>query len=163
MATRGLNKVMLIGHLGRDPEVRYMPNGKAVANFSVATSESWNDKDSGEKKEQTEWHKIVVFGKLAEICGEYLSKGKQVYLEGRIQTREWNDKEGNKRQTTEIVVSDMQMLGGRGDDKGERPANSNKGSNQSKPQATPRQSSSSSEPPPQEEPPERGPDGDIPF
>jgi single-strand DNA-binding protein len=110
MARRGLNKAMLIGRLGRDPEVRYTPDGLAVANFSIATSEEWNDKSTGEKKERTEWHRIVVFGKLGEICGEYLSKGKQVYIEGRLQTRSW-EKDGIKRYTTEIVATDMQMLG----------------------------------------------------
>ena len=107
----GLNKVILIGNLGRDPEVRYTPDGAAVATFSIATSEEWNDRATGEKKERTEWHRIVTFRKLAEICGEYLSKGKQVYVEGRLQTRDWEDKEGNKRTTTEIVASQMLMLG----------------------------------------------------
>ena len=111
----GINKAILIGRLGRDPEVRYTPDGTAVANFSIATSEGWKDKDSGEKRERTEWHRIVAFGRLGEICGEYLSKGKQVYIEGRIQTREWEDKEGVKRYTTEIVASQMQMLGSRED------------------------------------------------
>lgn len=109
----GLNKVILIGNLGRDPEVRYTPDGTAVANFSIATSESWNDRATGEKKERTEWHRIVAFRKLGEICGEYLSKGKQVYIEGKLQTREWQDKDGNKRFTTEVVASQMLMLGTR--------------------------------------------------
>lgn len=108
----GLNKVILIGNLGRDPEVRYTPGGLAVANFSMATSESWTNKE-GEKETRTEWHRIVAWGKLGEICGEYLSKGKQIYIEGRIQTREWEDKEGNKRYTTEITASQMLMLGSR--------------------------------------------------
>ena len=108
----GLNKVILIGNLGRDPEVRYTPGGLAVANFSMATSETWTNKE-GEKETRTEWHRIVAWGKLGEICGEYLSKGKQVYIEGRIQTREWEDKEGNKRYTTEITASQMLMLGSR--------------------------------------------------
>ena len=106
-----LNKAILIGHLGRDVEMRYTPNGTAVANFSLATSEKWTD-NSGDKKERTEWHRIVAFGKLGEICGEYLSKGRQVYIEGRIQTRDWEDKEGVKRYTTEIVANQMLMLGG---------------------------------------------------
>lgn len=114
----GINKAILIGRLGRDPEVRYSPDGRAVANFSIATSEEWKDKDSGEKRERTEWHRIVAFGRLGEICGEYLSKGRQVYIEGRIQTREWEDKEGVKRYTTEIVASQMQMLGSRDDNYG---------------------------------------------
>lgn len=108
----GLNKAILIGNLGRDPEVRYTPSGVAVANFSIATSESWTSKE-GEKETRTEWHRIVAFGKLGEICGEYLSKGKQVYIEGRIQTRDWEDQNGVKRYTTEIVASQMIMLGSR--------------------------------------------------
>lgn len=116
MATRGVNKVIIVGNLGQDPEVRYMPSGGAVANITVATSESWNDKSTGEKKEQTEWHRIVLFGKLAEIAGEYLKKGSQVYIEGKLQTRKWTDKDGVERYTTEVVVSmggTMQMLGGK--------------------------------------------------
>lgn len=109
----GINKVILIGRLGQDPEVRYTPDGTAVANFSIATSEEWKDKNSGEKRERTEWHRIVAWRKLGEICGEYLSKGRQVYIEGRIQTRSWEDKDGNKRYTTEIIASDVQFLGGR--------------------------------------------------
>lgn len=116
----GLNKAILIGNLGRDPEVRYTPSGLAVANFSIATSETWNNKD-GEKETRTEWHRIVAFGKLGEICGEYLSKGKQVYIEGRIQTRDWEDKEGIKRYTTEIVASQMIMLGSRDSAEGFKP------------------------------------------
>ena len=108
----GVNKAILIGNLGRDPEVRYTPSGLGVANFTIATSENFTGKD-GNRETRTEWHRIVAFGKLAEICGEYLSKGKQVYIEGRIQTREWTDKEGTKRYTTEIVANQMQMLGGR--------------------------------------------------
>jgi len=111
---RGVNKAILIGHLGRDPEIRYSPNGAAVANVSMATTESWRDKQSGEQQEKTEWHRVVFFGRLAEIVGEYLKKGSQVYVEGRIQTRKWQDKEGNDRYTTEIVANEMQMLGGRG-------------------------------------------------
>jgi single-strand DNA-binding protein len=118
----GINKAILVGRLGRDPEVRYMQDGTAVANFSIATSEEWKDKASGEKREKTEWHRIVAFRRLGEICGEYLSKGRQVYIEGKIQTREWEDKDGNKRYTTEIVASQMQMLGSRdesyGNDRG---------------------------------------------
>ena len=110
---RGLNKVMLIGNLGKDPDVKYTQDGRAIANFSIATSEEWKDKASGERKEKTEWHKIVVFGKLAEICGEYLVKGKKVYIEGKLQTRSW-EKDGITRYTTEIVASDMQMLDAKG-------------------------------------------------
>lgn len=105
-----VNKAILIGSLGRDPEVRFMPNGEAVCNFSIATSENWKDKQ-GQKQEKTEWHNIVMYRKLAEIAGEYLKKGSPVYLEGRIQTRKWQDKEGNDRYTTEIIADQMQMLG----------------------------------------------------
>lgn len=111
---RGINKVILVGNIGKDPETRYMPNGKAVTNFSVATSEGWTDKQSGDKQERTEWHNVVLFEKLAEIAAEYLRKGSQVYIEGSLRTRKWQDKEGKDRYTTEIVGRDMQMLGGRG-------------------------------------------------
>jgi len=111
---RGVNKVILIGNLGRDPEVRYMPSGSAVANVALATSEQWKDKTSGEQQERTEWHNVVFFGRLAEIVGEYLKKGSQVYVEGSLRTRKWQDKEGKDRYTTEIVANEMQMLGGRG-------------------------------------------------
>lgn len=111
---RGVNKVILIGNLGRDPEVRYSPNGQAIANVTLATSESWKDKNSGEKQERTEWHRVVFFGRLAEIAGEYLKKGAQIYVEGRLQTRKWQDKDGVDRYTTEVVATEMQMLGPRG-------------------------------------------------
>jgi len=111
---RGVNKVILIGNLGADPEVRYMPSGGAVANLRLATTESWKDKQTGERQEQTEWHQVVFFGRLAEIAGEYLKKGSKVYVEGRLRTRKWQDKSGGDRYTTEIVGSDMQMLDGRG-------------------------------------------------
>ncbi len=107
-----VNKVILVGNLGRDPEVRYMPSGDAIANISVATTDNWKDKN-GEKQERTEWHRVAFFGKLAEIVGEYLKKGSQVYVEGRLQTRKWTDKEGHDKYTTEIVADRMQMLGGR--------------------------------------------------
>ncbi len=110
---RGVNKVILVGHLGKDPEIRYAPNGGAIANITLATSESWKDKTSGEKQEKTEWHRVVFFGRLAEIAGEYLKKGAQIYVEGRLQTRKWQDKEGKDRYTTEIVAAEMQMLGSR--------------------------------------------------
>ena len=106
----GVNKVMLLGNLGRDPEVRFTPSGQAVANFTIATNESWTDK-SGQKQEKTEWHRIVVWGKLAELCGEYLKKGRQAFIEGRLQTREWTDKENKKNYTTEIVANNVQFLG----------------------------------------------------
>ncbi len=124
-----VNKVILIGNLGRDPEVRYTPGGTAVANFSIATTENWTNKD-GEQQSRTEWHRIEAWGRLGEICGEYLSKGRQVYIEGSLQTDEWEDQEGNKRQTTKIKAWKMQMLGSRGpaetpreeDNKAEEPA-----------------------------------------
>jgi single-strand DNA-binding protein len=111
---RGVNKVILIGNLGADPDVKYMPSGDAVANVSVATTESWRDKDSGEQQERTEWHRVVFFRRLAEVVGEYLTKGSQVYVEGRLQTRKWQDRDGNDRYTTEIRADQMQMLGSRG-------------------------------------------------
>ncbi len=111
---RGVNKVILVGNLGQDPEIKYMPSGQAVCNITIATSESWNDKTSGEKVEKTEWHRVVFFRRLAEIAGEYLRKGSQVYIEGRLQTRKWQDQSGNDRYTTEIVANEMQMLGGKG-------------------------------------------------
>lgn len=116
MASRGVNKVILVGNLGQDPEVRHMPNGGAVANITLATSESWRDKQTGGTKEKTEWHRVVLFGKLAEVAGEYLRKGSQVYIEGSLQTRKWQDQNGQDRYTTEVVVNisgTMQMLGGR--------------------------------------------------
>ncbi|MGY8813952.1 MAG: single-stranded DNA-binding protein [Gammaproteobacteria bacterium] len=111
---RGINKVILVGNLGNDPDVRYTAGGAAVSNISIATSETWKDKESGEKQEKTEWHRVVFFGRLAEIVAEYLKKGSQVYIEGRLQTRKWQDKEGADRYTTEIVANEMQMLGSRG-------------------------------------------------
>ncbi|MCG6881677.1 MAG: single-stranded DNA-binding protein [Deltaproteobacteria bacterium] len=137
----GVNKVILIGRLGADPEVRYTPSGVAVANFSIATSEEWKDKSTGEKKEQTEWHKVVAWRRLGEICGEYLQKGRQVYIEGRLQTRSWEDKEGNKRWTTEILALNMQMLGSPGDGMGGGEVKDNY----------------------PEEPPQNLPEDDIPF
>jgi len=109
----GINKAILLGRLGKDPEIRYTAEGTAVANFTIATSDEWKDKTTGEKKERTEWHRVVAWGKLGELCGEYLSKGRQVFVEGRIQTREWEDRDGNKRYTTEIVASDVQFIGSR--------------------------------------------------
>lgn len=110
---RGVNRVTLIGHLGQDPDTRYMPNGKAVTNIRIATSETWKDRQTGDQQERTEWHSVVLFDKLGEIAGEYLRKGSQVYIEGSLRTRKWQDKEGKDRYTTEIVARDMQMLGGR--------------------------------------------------
>lgn len=116
------NKVILIGNLGKDPELKFLPSGKPVANFSIATSEKWKDKSTGETKEQTEWHNIVIFGNLAEICGQYLKKGSSVFVEGRLQTRKWQDKNGQDRYTTEIIANEMKMLGGRGDQPSSQPA-----------------------------------------
>ncbi len=147
MATRGVNKVILIGNLGQDPEVRYMPNGNAVANVSIATSESWKDKNSGEQQERTEWHRVVFFRRLAEIVGEYLKKGSKVYVEGRLQTRKWQDKNGQDRYTTEIIADQMQMLDSRGGGSADFDSS---GASQSRP---------SSPPPMQDE----GFDDDIPF
>ncbi|MFH0279694.1 single-stranded DNA-binding protein [Vibrio alginolyticus] len=117
MASRGINKVILVGNLGNDPEICYMPNGGAVANITIATSDSWRDKATGEQREKTEWHRVVLFGKLAEVAGEYLRKGSQVYIEGQLQTRKWQDQSGQDRYSTEVVVQGfngvMQMLGGR--------------------------------------------------
>ncbi|MBS0365154.1 MAG: single-stranded DNA-binding protein [Proteobacteria bacterium] len=111
---RGINKVILIGHLGADPETRAMPSGSTVANLRIATTESWRDKQSGEQQERTEWHRVALFGRVAEIAAEYLRKGSQVYIEGSLRTRKYQDKQGNERYSTEIVGNDMQMLGGRG-------------------------------------------------
>ena len=127
MASKGVNKVILVGNLGKDPEVRYLPSGGAVANLTLATSESWKDKATGENKEKTEWHSISIFGKLAEIAGEYLRKGSQIYIEGSLQTRKWQDQSGNDRYTTEVVVQGfngvMQMLGGKQEGQIQKPQN----------------------------------------
>jgi len=114
MASRGVNKVILVGNIGQDPEVKYTASQQAVCNVSIATTDSWTDKTSGEKQERTEWHRVVFFRRLAEIAGEYLRKGSQIYIEGRLQTRKWQDQSGADRYTTEIIANDMQMLGGRG-------------------------------------------------
>ncbi|WP_373020787.1 single-stranded DNA-binding protein [Thiomicrorhabdus sp.] len=137
---RGVNKVILVGTLGRDPEVKYSANGNAIANLNVATSEQWNDKSSGQKQEKTEWHRVVIFGKLAEIAGQYLTKGSQVYLEGKLQTRKWQDQNtGQDRYSTEVVIDgfsgSMQMLGGRSG--GGDAAFDNSGFNQAPQQAAP--------------------------
>jgi len=132
MATKGVNKVILVGNLGNDPEVRYMPNGNAVANLSLATSESWKDQQ-GQVQERTEWHRLTMYRRLAEIAGEYLKKGSQIYVEGKLQTRKWQDQQGQDRYTTEIIVDQMQMLGGRGGEGGgngggyQRPQNNQQG------------------------------------
>jgi len=134
MATKGVNKVILVGNLGNDPEVRYMPNGNAVANLSLATSESWKDQQ-GQMQERTEWHRLTMYRRLAEIAGEYLKKGSQIYVEGKLQTRKWQDQSGQDKYTTEIIVDQMQMLGGRGGEGGggnagggyQRPQNNQQG------------------------------------
>ena len=113
--SKGVNKCILVGHLGNDPEVKYMPSGGAVTNFSLATTDSWKDKTSGERVDKTEWHRVVFFNRLAEIAGEYLKKGSQVYIEGSLRTRKWQDQSGTDKYTTEIVASEMQMLGSKGD------------------------------------------------
>ncbi|MDU2729995.1 single-stranded DNA-binding protein [Pantoea sp.] len=155
---RGVNRVILVGHLGKDPEVRYQPSGGAVANLTVATSEQWRDKTTGENKEITEWHRVVIFGKLAEVAGEYLRKGSQVYIEGQLRTRKWQDNSGQDRYTTEIVVNvggTLQMLGGKQEaSQGNRP--------QQNQQPRPQQQAGQSTPPANNEPPMEFED-DIPF
>lgn len=128
---RGVNKAIIVGTLGQDPEVRYTQSGSPVANISVATNENWKDRNTGEMQERTEWHRIVMFGKLAEIAQQYLKKGSQAYFEGRIQTRKWQDQSGNDRYSTEIVANEMQMLGGRGSSSGGVPADSTGASSRS--------------------------------
>jgi len=144
---RGVNKVILIGNLGADPETRYMPSGAAVTNIRLATSESWRDKQTGEQTERTEWHRVAFFNRLAEIAGEYLRKGSQVYIEGRIRTRKWQDRDGNDRYTTEIIADEMQMLGSRGGAGGQPSA----GPSRSRPAPEPATAGSGE------------PDDDIPF
>ncbi len=129
MATKGVNKVILVGNLGNDPEVRYMPNGNAVANLSLATSESWKDQQ-GQVQERTEWHRLTMYRRLAEIAGEYLKKGSQIYVEGKLQTRKWQDQQGQDKYTTEIIVDQMQMLGGRNNNGGGNQGGYNQGNNQ---------------------------------
>ena len=166
---RGVNKVILVGNLGGDPEVRYMPNGNAVTNVTIATTDSWKDKQTGQQQERTEWHRVVFFGRLAEVAGEYLRKGSQIYIEGALRTRKWQDQSGNDRYTTEIVVDmngQMQMLGGRGGDAGYQQPQSAPA-----PQAAPQaqQSAPKSAPQPQSAPAPQSPPGfddfddDIPF
>lgn len=161
MASRGVNKVILIGHLGNDPEIRYMPAGGAVANLTLATSESWRDKQSGEMREKTEWHRVIIFGKLAEVAGEYLKKGSQVYIEGSLQTRKWQDQSGQDRYTTEVVVNidgSMQMLGGNGGNQaGSQKTQQNQGWGQPQQPQQPKQQS------PQYPEPPMDFDDDIPF
>ncbi|MEV3833533.1 single-stranded DNA-binding protein [Aeromonas allosaccharophila] len=162
MASRGINKVILIGNLGQDPEVRYMPSGGAVTNITLATSETWKDKQTGEQKERTEWHRVVFMGKLAEVAGEYLKKGSQVYVEGKLQTRKWQDQSGQERYTTEVLVDSftgvMQMLGGRPQGTGQQqaPASQQQGGYGRQPQQPAQSNQNYNEPPPQF-------DDDIPF
>lgn len=161
MGQRGVNKVILVGHLGQDPEVRYMPNGGAVANLTVATSDTWRDKQSGEQKERTEWHRVTLYGKLAEVAGEYLRKGSQVYIEGQLRTRKWQDQSGQDRYTTEVIVDiggSMQMLGGKqdgGQQNNQRQQSSGNGRQQQAQKQTPPASS--------EPPMDFDDDSDIPF
>jgi single-strand DNA-binding protein len=142
---RGINKVILIGNLGQDPEVKFMPNGNAVTNITIATSESWKDKNTGEQVDKTEWHRVVFFRRLAEIVGEYLKKGSKVYIEGKLQTRKWQDQSGNDRYTTEIVANEMQMLDSRGGGGGsaggdyKKPSSSQSSGDQSSSQAADKQ------------------------
>ncbi|MFK8054390.1 MAG: single-stranded DNA-binding protein [Woeseiaceae bacterium] len=133
---RGINKVILVGNLGQDPETRYMPSGGAVTNLRIATSESWKDKQTGDQQERTEWHSIAMFGRLAEISAEYLRKGSQVYIEGKLRTRKWQDKSGNDRYSTEVIADEMQMLGGRGGS-GSPMASGGGGGQQQRPQNAP--------------------------
>ncbi|WP_168403385.1 single-stranded DNA-binding protein [Erwinia amylovora] len=184
MASRGVNKVILVGHLGQDPEVRYMQNGGAVANITLATSESWRDKQTGEEREKTEWHRVVLYGKLAEIAGEYLRKGAQVYIEGALQTRKWTDQSGVEKYTTEVIVNvggTMQMLGGRRDgarpqqgdpqfsgqppqpaQQAVEPAAAGKGKSRKKTKTTTQSTAAPTQMPQEEWPPLNGMD-DIPF
>lgn len=168
---RGVNKVILVGNLGGDPEVRYMPNGNAVTNVTIATTDSWKDKQTGQQQERTEWHRVVFFGRLAEVAGEYLRKGSQVYIEGALRTRKWQDQSGNDRYTTEIVVDmngQMQMLGGRGGDAGYQQPQAAPAP-QMAPQAAPQAAAPRQAPAPQSAPaPQPAPgfddfDDDIPF
>jgi single-strand DNA-binding protein len=165
MASRGVNKVIIMGTLGQDPEVKYTPSGAAVCNLSVATSEQWKDKQTGEKKEQTEWHRVVIFGKLAEVAGEHLRKGSQVYVEGKLRTRKWTDQSGVEKYTTEIVLQPMngvmQMIGGKASDNGNQQSQQRQqpGSNQQSGWGKPQQLSNTSKQPANETPM----DDDIPF
>lgn len=162
MSSRGVNKVILVGNLGQDPEIRYLPNGGAVANISLATSESWRDKQTGENREVTEWHRVVLFGRLAEVAGEYLRKGSQVYIEGQLRTRKWQDQSGQDRYTTEVVVNvggTLQMLGGRSQNSGQQQYRGDWDQSQQPP--------SQPDPAPQQPAPQSQPagdwDDDIPF
>ncbi|HSY28288.1 MAG TPA: single-stranded DNA-binding protein [Burkholderiaceae bacterium] len=160
-----VNKVIIVGNLGRDPETRYMPNGEAVTNIAVATTESWKDKSSGDKKEITEWHRITFYRKLAEIAGQYLKKGSQVYVEGRLQTRKWTDKENIERYTTEIIADTMQMLGSRQGMGGSAPMDDDYGNGGNAPAPAARQNTGGSARPAASKPAPNfsDMDDDIPF
>ncbi|MDG4552433.1 MAG: single-stranded DNA-binding protein [Candidatus Contendobacter sp.] len=162
-----VNKVILIGNLGKDPDVRYMPSGRAVANVTIATNESWKDRNTGEKQERTEWHNVVFYSPLAEIVGQYLRKGSSVFVEGRLQTRKWQDKNGQDRYTTEIIANEMKMLGGRGSASGSAPFPGEEPEMDSAPTARPPQGPAPTRPQPAAQP-QPGPDNsgfddDIPF
>lgn len=167
MSSIGINKCIILGRVGNDPEIRYSASGSAIANLSVATSEQWNDKATGEKKEQTEWHRVVIFGKLAEVAGEYLRKGSQVYVEGKLRTRKWTDQSGVEKYTTEIVLQPMngvmQMIGGKSSDNGNQQSQQRQqsGSNQQSGWGKPQQPSNTQKPPANEPPMDF--DDDIPF
>ncbi len=168
MASRGINKVIVVGNLGNDPEIRYMPNGNAVANLSIATSESWKDQQ-GQQQERTEWHRVTMYRRLAEVAGEYLKKGSQVFVEGKLQTRKWQDQQGNDRYTTEIIADNMQMLGGgrsdgQGSQQGAYQQNNRPQNNQGRPQNPPQQGNVPKPVPKMDEPDISFDDGDdIPF
>lgn len=161
MASKGVNKVILVGNLGNDPEVKYMPNGNAVANLSLATSESWKDQH-GQQQERTEWHRLTAYRKLAEIMGEYLKKGSQIYVEGKLQTRKWQDQQGNDKYTTEVIVDQMQMLGGGGGNNNQKPQGNQGGYNQ-QPKQQPQQQAPQQPPQGRPKEPDFDFDDDIPF
>jgi single-strand DNA-binding protein len=160
---RGINKVILVGNLGQDPEVRYSASGAAVATLNIATSEQWTDKQSGQKQERTEWHRVVMFNRLGEIAGEYLKKGSQVYIEGKLQTRKWQDQNGQDRYTTEIVANEMQMLGGRGGSADFGGGNQGQSQNAPRQQAAPAQQTPQAQSQSQPNDNFGGFDDDIPF
>ena len=157
MASRGVNKVILVGNLGQDPDVKYMPNGDAVVNVTLATSETWKDKATGEKREKAEWHRVVMFRRLGEIAGEYLRKGSKVYIEGKLQTRKWQGQDGTDRYTTEVVANEMQMLDSRGGQ------DSSGASNYNKPAASAPKPTPAAAPQTQAAPVDSSFDDDIPF
>lgn len=170
MASRGVNKVILIGNIGQDPEIRYTPAGSAITNISIATSETWKDKQSGQSQERTEWHRVVFFNRLAEIAGEYLRKGSKVYIEGSLRTRKWQDQQGQERFTTEIVANEMQMLDGRGGMADTGQASSQQdydaapAASRARPAPSPRPNQPNSAPAPQQSAPDFDAfDDDIPF